>query len=226
MADTPRHALYYAPPAAHPLWRAGCAWLGRDPADPDDLRAPPPERGAPWRYGFHATLKPPMRLLDHGEAALLAAIEALATATPAFAMPALEVAPLSDFLALRPRAALAREHPLWRLADACVRELDAWRAPPDAAETARRRAPDSDAEQLTLLARWGYPHVLQRWRFHLTLSDREPSAALADAARQHFAAALAVPLHCEELCLFVEPAPGAPFQLRRRFRLAAASGAR
>lgn len=223
MPPSPRYALYFAPPSAHALARAGAAWLGRDAADPADHRPAPPERGDPWRYGFHATLKPPMRLQrGDDEAGLFNAIAALAAAIPAFEMPALEVAMLSGFLALRPREPLAREHALWRLADACVQELDDWRAPPEAAETARRQALSLDAEQQALLARWGYPHLLQRWRFHLTLSNRAPSAALTQAAREHFAIALAEPLRCEDLCLFVEPAPGAPLQLARRFRLGAA----
>lgn len=222
-----RYALYFAPAPEHPLWRAGCAWLGRDPAEPLAPPAPPPpHRAAPWRYGFHATLKPPQRLRDAGDAAaLIAAAQALAAAHAPFELPALAVAPLGDFLALRPREPLARGHALWRLADACVQELDAWRAPPDAAEAARRAALRLDEEQRALLARWGYPHVLERWRFHLTLSDHAPPPALAEQARAHFAAALAAPLRCEDLCLFVEPAPGAPFVLSRRFRLGGAGRA-
>ncbi|MHA7187728.1 DUF1045 domain-containing protein, partial [Burkholderia pseudomallei] len=32
-AGAARFALYYAPPRASAWWRAGCAWLGRDPED-------------------------------------------------------------------------------------------------------------------------------------------------------------------------------------------------
>lgn len=71
-------------------------------------------------------------------------------------------------------------------------------------------------------------HVLDDWRFHMTLSDSVagwPAArvdALKDAAEAHFAQALAQPLRCEALCVFVEPSPGAPFELRHRFALAGA----
>lgn len=226
----PRYAVYYAPADDHPLWQAGCRWLGRDPSDALALGSPPPARREPWRYGFHATLKAPLRLCTSlREGQLHAALQALAAATPAFAMPALEVATLADFIALRPAAALDRAHPLWRLADACVRELDAFRAPPTAAELARRLASPLEPAAQARLQQWGYPHVLEGWRFHMTLSDsladEAQRAALLAQAREHFAAALAAPLHCDSICLFVESAPGTPLQLQRRYLLQSAASA-
>lgn len=222
-----RYAVYFAPPPTHPLWRAGCAWLQRDPSSDDTA---PPRRAhvrEPWRYGFHATLKPPMHLAaGHDEAGLHGAVAGLAQRTAAFAMPALSVQWLGGFLALQPVEPLARQHPLHRLADDCVAGLEAWRAAPTPEETQRRLLPTLDGEQRDLLRRHGYPHVMGRWRFHMTLSDSLPPdpvvrATLQREAEQHFAAALAQPLVCEALCLFVEPAPGAPFRLARRFPLAA-----
>lgn len=223
---TLRHAVYYAPPPTHPLWRAGCEWLQRDPAAAE---APPPQRAhvrEPWRYGFHATLKPPMRLAEgRDEASLLEAIERLAQRTPRFEMPALSVQWLSNFLALRPVLPLSRRHALHRLADDCVAQLDAWRDPPTPEETQRRLKLKLDDEQRDLLQRYGYPHVMGRWRFHMTLTDALPHdmglrAALQRDTERHFHAALAQPLVCDALCLFVEPAPGEPFRLARRFALA------
>lgn len=221
-----RYAVYYAPADDHPLWQAGCQWLGRNPADALDLRDPPAARREPWRYGFHATLKAPLRLCPSlREGQLHAALCALAAATPAFEMPRLQVTTLADFIALRPAEALEREHALWRLADACVRELDAFRAPPTAAELARRQARPLEPAAQARLQQWGYPHVLGGWRFHMTLSDsladEAERAALLAQAQQHFAAALAVvPLRCDSICLFVESAPGVPLQLLRRYPLA------
>ncbi|WP_369292468.1 DUF1045 domain-containing protein, partial [Burkholderia pseudomallei] len=70
-AGAARFALYYAPPRASAWWRAGCAWLGRDPEDGATLA--PPQPGAlrrpvdaltvaPRRYGWHATLVAPFAL--------------------------------------------------------------------------------------------------------------------------------------------------------------------
>lgn len=227
---TQRWAVYWAPETTHPLWSAGCRWLGRDGREP---RLLPGGASGPsgWlaeaqRYGFHATLKAPLQLRA-GERPrdFLQAVHELALSHVAFELPPLQVRLLGDFLALRPQVEPHAEHPLRRLADACVRQLDAWRAPPTAAEHQRRLAALGDDGQLmdlTLL--WGYPHVLSRWRFHLTLTQRLPAdaalrAQLQRQAQLHFSAALAPPLRCESICVFVEPEPGAPFELRHRFKL-------
>ena len=224
-----RYAIYIAPPADHPLWQAGSAWLGRDARAGQPHGHPPAGRVDAWRYGFHATLKAPIRLRDdRSESSWLDAVAALARRHRAFTLPSLQVAMLSDFAALRPISDPARESPLRRLADDCVQALDAFRAPLDEAQRARRRSAlgtDLDGRRAAALERWGYPHVFDDWRFHFTLTDRVPpgedSAALLAAAAGHFSAALTQPLVCDSVSVFVEPAPGAPFELAWRFALAA-----
>lgn len=221
-----RYAVYYVPPPSHALWHAGCDWLQRDPSA-DEAR--PPTRahvGEPWRYGFHATLKAPMRLVQgRDETSLRDALAQLAQRTPRFVMPALSVQWLTNFLALQAQAPLPATHALHRLGDACVTELDAWRAEPTPDELQHRLATPMNPEQGALLQRYGYPHVLGHWRFHMTLSDSLPQDAplrdeLRQAAQQHFAAALGQPLECDALSLFIEPAPGQPFRLLHRYPLA------
>lgn len=217
-----RHAVYFAPPDDHALWRSGCAWLGRD-AQAGHPPAPPAREhvAAPWRYGFHATLKAPMTLAagvsEHG---FVDALRRLAADHRPFPMPPLHVATLRDFVALRPCEPLAAGHPLRRLADDCVVQLDAWRAPAGAAEQARLVRPGQSARERENVERYGYAHVLDDWRFHMTLSDPLADATLRAAlqheAQRHFAAALAVSLVCDSVCVFVEPGPGAPFELRHR----------
>ena len=223
-----RHAIYYAPPADHPLWAAGCQWLQRDPAQPHEAAAPSPRPhiAEPQRYGFHATLKPPFRLREPcSESALLDAVERLASCTPAFAMPPLQVAWLGDFLALRPAQDLPRDHALQGLADACVEQLDMFRASPDDTERARRAALSLSEAQHAWLARYGYPYVMDEWRLHMTLTDKlaalTPAAreAVAEQVREHFGPALAGPLPCDSVCVYVEPRPGEPFVLVHRFGL-------
>jgi putative phosphonate metabolism protein len=225
-----RYALYFAPGADHPLWTAGCAWLGRDP-ESGATAGGGPHRADPRRYGFHATLKPPFALRDGASRSqLLAALARFADEQRPFDMPRLAVATLGDFIALRPiaRSATAPGQPLRALADDSVRRFDDFRAPPSAAELARRQAPELDAEQRGYVDRWGYPHVFDRWRFHMTLSDSLPATVegdrlgveLRDDATRHFAAALAEPLRCDGIALFVEDSPGADFRLARRFEFA------
>jgi putative phosphonate metabolism protein len=226
----PRYALYFAPAAHHPLWTAGCRWLGRDP-ESGTREGGGPHRADPCRYGFHATLKPPFALregLSRGQ--LLAALSHFVDERTPFPMPALQVATLGDFLALRPveAGAAAAGQPLRDLADDCVRLFDDFRRPATAEETARRLAAGLDAPRRENVARWGYPHVFEQWRFHMTLSDPLPRDArggqlrdeLLDTARREFAAALAQPLRCDGVALFGEDAPGADFRLVRRFDFA------
>ena len=222
-----RYAVYWTPEPDHPLWHAGCEWLGRDPAWPV-LKWPAHETtAAPRHYGFHATLKAPMVLHpDRDATSLVDAVAALAAHTRRFMMPALQLAWLARFLALRPTHHLLPEHPLRQLADRCVRELDPWRAPTSESELQRRLAdPTLVATQREAITRWGYPHVFDHWRFHMTLSDsladddRRRDALWHDAQR-HFAPALAGPLAFASLCIFAEPAPGAAFVLTHRFKLA------
>jgi hypothetical protein len=106
-----------------------------------------------------------------------------------------------------------------------VTELDDFRAPPDAAEKARRHAAGLSAAEAALLDRWGYPYVLESWRFHMTLSQRLDTAdhaRLRPAAETHFAAALRQPRRVAAISLFTQRDPQAPFLIAERFRLGAA----
>jgi hypothetical protein len=81
----------------------------------------------------------------------------------------------------------------------------------------------SDRED-ALLARWGYPYVLDCWQFHMTLTrrlNREEMARVKPLAEAHFAASLARERRVEDLSLFVEPAAGADFRLTARRTLRA-----
>jgi hypothetical protein len=177
----------------------------------------------PWRYGFHATLKAPMRLAEGTSMqGLHAALCALSRQLTPFDMPALEVGTLADFIVLQTAAPLDPAHPLHRLADTCVRDLDSFRDPATVADLQRLRSRGAlDGRQSEQLACWGYPHVLDCWVFHCTLSD--PVAddgerqVWLDLARTFFSPALERPWRCDALSLYVEPSAGAPMQLLRRY---------
>ena len=219
-----RYAIYWTPDPAHPLWVAGCAWIGRDAAQPERAFPIRDRTAAPRRYGFHGTLKAPLRLAPgRSEEALLAAVENLAAALPTFAMPALEVRLLQDFVALQPVVPIAMDHPLQVLADRCVVALDVFRDASIADDIARRSV-GLDERQAVLFARFGYAFALERWRFHLTLSDSLPDddairATFLREAKDFFGSALAQPLRSTEIAVFIELAPDAPFVLAHRFPL-------
>jgi putative phosphonate metabolism protein len=211
-----RHAIYWLPETGSALARLGAAWLGWDaeagrgvarpdlPGLPDDAAGLP---GAAPRYGFHATLKPPFRLAEGRDpAGLAAATEALADGLVPFDIPALAVRALGRFLALQPAAPCAA---LSDLAARCVAVLDPFRAPAGPAELARRRAAGLSATQEANLIRWGYPHVMEEFRFHLTLagplSDADRAAARGPLAAW-FAPALDGPVPVRDIALMGEDA--------------------
>jgi putative phosphonate metabolism protein len=218
-----RAAVYYAPLLSDPLWDAAAAWLGRDPETGADC--PQPDLAGiqsvtaePRLYGFHATLKPPM-VLRGGWDEFVTAAAALARGIAPFALPPLAVADMSGFLALRETAPCPA---LQALADACVVGLDGFRVPADAAELARRRGAGLPPAAEAMLVRWGYPYVLETWRFHMTLTGRllpEDRAFWIAAAERHFAAACAEPRAVTGICLFTQAAPGAPFMVAERLPL-------
>jgi len=180
-----RFAVYYTPPDG-PLARFGARWLGWDIATgraveqpaPPGLPAPLPEiTAAPRRYGFHATVKPPFRLAaGHTAAALAEALERFCVRTPGVTLDGLAPAPLGRFLALLPEGDPA---PLNALAATVVEGLDDFRAPLSGDELARRRGTGLTPRHEALLARWGYPYVMDAFRFHMTLTGKLPPDSLA-----------------------------------------------
>ncbi len=220
-----RVAVYYAPMPDDPLTAAAACWLGRDPVTNAPVRQPDLPGIAeitadPRGYGFHATLKPPMRLADgRSWDALLGAAEALAARIAPFDLPPMVVSDVHGFLALRETVA---SPPLQGLADACVADLDAFRAPPTEAELVRRRRSSLTVEQDAMLTRWGYPYVFGTWFFHMTLTRRlsaEEKALYQPAAEAHFAAALARPRRVVDICLYTQAGAGAPFVIAERLPL-------
>lgn len=221
-----RFALYYAPELDDCLHDVASAWLGRD-ADSNAPCAQPdlPHIAAITRdagiYGFHATLKPPMRVRDGVTwDDLLADTSALAATIPTFDLPRLAVADLHGFLALRE---IAPSPELQALADACVAGIDHLRQPPDPDELAKRRKSKLSPAMDANLVRWGYPYVFATWFFHMTLTRRLTDAERAlymPAAEAHFAVALAVPRRVSAITLFSQAKPGAAFVIAARVPLA------
>jgi len=230
MSDTARYAIYWAPSPDSPLGRFGAAWL--DPAarfpwthrdGTADQAAETARRAAiaaPSVYGFHATLKPPFRLASGADIARLQArVAVFAASRPALRAVGLTLAPLGDFLALVPTVP---RPDIDALAAACVRDLDAFRAPPSEAELARRRAAGLSGAEDALLRRWGYPYVMEAFRFHMTLTDRLDRDALAAMRLRldDLMEAWAVPVDLVDIALFRQAEPGRDFALVRRFALA------
>ncbi len=218
MPEPFRAAVYYAPECDDPLWHAGCGWLGRDAQTKTKLAQPDvagikAATSDPRRYGFHATLKPPMQLA-HGYQRFLRDVELFAEKQKNFAMPPLGVVDVLGFLAICPTEPSAE---LAALATACVCELDAHRVPEDAVQQAKRIA-GRTARQVQNIRQFGYPYVLDDWQLHMTLSNLG-ELGLLNAAKQHFATALSVSRSVHSLAIFIETEPDSAFEVAARLPL-------
>jgi hypothetical protein len=221
-----RVAIYYAPSADDPLSERAATWLGRNALYDAPAALQPPIDGIadvtadPRSYGFHATLKPPMRLHPGTDwSSFVAAVRATAAKLKPFPLPRLAVSDISGFLALRETEPSAS---LQTLSDACVEQLDAFRSPPSGEELARRRKSPLTPEQDGMLVRWGYPYVFGTWFFHMTLTRRlsaDEKAVFMPAAIDWFAGALRQPRTVHDICLFTQRAPGSHFTIADRIRL-------
>lgn len=220
-----RYGLYVVPEGA--FYRIGASWLGWDSvagqalAHPalDGLPRPVEEITAtPRKYGFHGTVKPPFRLADGlSEAALHDATGALCAALAPVEIPALSLRRLGGFVAVIP---VEHSEPLSRLAADVVSGLDAFRAPASEAELAKRRKSGLSERQEYLLARWGYPYVMDEFRFHLTLTGKlgAEAAPMAERLRSHFTPVLPQPFLVNSLCLMGEDESGF-FHVLHRYTL-------
>jgi hypothetical protein len=200
-----RYALYVTPEG--PLATRGAAWLGWDIAA--GRAVPQPQVGGldmaeitrrPRKYGLHATIKPPMVLaVGTTSEELEQAAGALARSATAVTLDGLEITRMGSFLALTPRGDTA---PLRALAARVVEELDPFRAPASAQELARRRTQTLTPSQQQNLIRWGTPHIMQNFRFHITLTgplkEIEATTSLVEA---YFKPVLPMPFSITHLTL-------------------------
>lgn len=231
-ADYRRFALYYAPAQESELAQFGANWLGYCPVQQQEVPFP----ALPWtdtqhqkniqaaaRYGFHGTLKPPFYLAAGYDAkqldqqlTIFCQLQASVTTGP------LQLSQIGSFLALTPTEPLSA---LAELASDCVTKFDDFRAAPSDAELARRRQKTLSPAQEQYLHQWGYPYVLDCFRFHLTLSGALPPAQMSEY--QSILSDMVAPLtknpfEITEICLFGEPDTDqaqAPFHLLKRYRL-------
>lgn len=220
-----RYAAYHLP--AGKLGDFGAAWLGWDlrqaaPLPHPDLPGLPRPAAeltaVPRRYGFHATMKAPFRLANGVSPDDLAkSIAQIARATAPFEM-TLDLQQSWGFLFLRPS-----DPPqlLAALEAALVRDLDHLRAPLSDADLARRNPDRLSPAERDHLMRWGYPHVLDRFRYHLTLSGPLPEDELHQleaAIGPKIAALLDAPMPVTTIALVGER-PDGRFEMIEEFSL-------
>jgi putative phosphonate metabolism protein len=180
MANYPRYAIYYTAAPESALDRLGASLLGYDAHGGEDLPFPD---GLPsdWRdltqdprkYGFHATLKAPIALAEgKAEAQLVAACELFADLVRPVPVIQPVVDSISGFIAVVPAQPSAE---LELLAADATKAFDPFRAPLTPKDRARRNPDRLTQRQREYLERWGYPYVMEEFRFHMTLTGRLPA---------------------------------------------------
>ncbi|MGJ4946366.1 DUF1045 domain-containing protein [Bradyrhizobium sp. HKCCYLS1011] len=233
MAQFPRYAIYYAPTAS-PLDGFGNALLGydarsgRDVAFADRIVKAVPD----WRdltedarkYGFHATLKAPFGLaMGKSEADLIAACAAFAARPRTIPIIRPVVAAISGFIAVVPGD---RSDALQALAADCVRAFDAFRAPITSEDRARRRPEALPPRQLEYLDAWGYPYVMEEFRFHMTLTCRLEAArreSILSMLQARFAEIGLARLAVDSIALFRQSDPATRFRIIGAWPLASSA---
>ena len=152
---------------------------------------------------------------------VVAAAAALADGIAPFDLPALAVADVHGFLALRETAPCPALQALADLARRVARSV---------ARAARRRTSSIaaagaglTAAQEAMLRRWGYPYVFGTWFFHMTLIATAGASRARELwrarAAAHFAPSLARPRRVGAVALFTQASVGAPFLLAQRLPL-------
>lgn len=175
-----RYAVYYVPPNDSELAAFGRQWLGMDietgnPVPQTVVDGIEPERlhqltESPRLYGFHGTLKPPFYLAPRTTLnGLLSAARTFAKSVKPIEIPALELAVIGKFLALTSTVSSAE---LEALASECVRTLEVYRTRLTPQQMAQYRQNKLTVHQEQMLEHWGYPYVLEEFRFHISLTNR------------------------------------------------------
>jgi hypothetical protein len=227
--DQSRFAIYYAPARGSAWWDIGCSWLGRDPESGQRLVPPvlpalgarsrdvPGLARAPQRYGWHGTWVAPARCVAG------AALEDVFRVARGWARRQepfdlhVEAAALERFVAIRPATADGAAAMRALAADA-LHEFAPLRAMPNENERRRRLNGQLTERQRELLDRWGYPFVLDEFRFHMTLSDpidaneRQMLVDWWNAQIPQLG-----PLRIDGAAVFAECGPTQPFLLVARF---------
>jgi putative phosphonate metabolism protein len=234
MSNYPRYAIYYAPEPASVLDRFGADLLGYDAAAGEDLPFPADVIAAvpdwreltsdPRKYGFHATLKAPFSLApDKTEADIFAACAAFAATPRAIPVISPVVGAISGFIAIIPAEPPAD---LIQLAADCVREFDVLRAPLTEADRARRNPSQLTAAQRDYLDRWGYPYVMEQFRFHMTLTGRlgsERREPLLAMLRSRFSSTGIERLAIDRIVAFRQDDAASRFRIASQWKLRADS---
>lgn len=220
----PRYAIYYAPEPDSALDTFGQTWLGHRGADAlaaaigKESKVSVARIGqlteSPRRYGFHGTLKPPFELNVANRAeGLLQAAHVFARSRGPIDLPPLELAVIGKFIALTP---VAESAALERLAAACVRAFEGFRTPLSKQQEEDYKLNKLTVHQEQMLEHWGYPYVMEEFRFHISLTDRidddDERQAVMDLLTKFAQPVVGQAIRIRDLVVFSQDGIGSPMK--------------
>lgn len=221
-----RFAVYLTLAADSDLYQLGSKWLGRDhyqtrqsslECEHPGLRQANKNQAMTKKasqYGFHATLKPPFQLqAGSSREQLKTTLCQIAKVHQAFISKRLSVIAIGSFLALRPTQNCTQ---LNQLAEHCVLAFEPCRAELTEAEIKRRQPEKLTVKQNTYLQLWGYPYVLEQFRWHFTLTDtlsHQQMLTCQPLLKSYFGPVCNQPLLVNQISLLHQPSSEAPFSV-------------
>ncbi len=217
-----RYAVFYTL-LDDPLAALSASWLGWDATRGVQVNHPEVDgldiaavTASPRKYGVHGTIKPPFILTDgKTEAELANALDQICKSMPPIMLDQLKLTTLGRFLAL---CAIGDTAPLGTLAARVVRGLDIFRAPMTQDDIVRRRSANLSPSQEQNLVDWGYPYVMDDFRFHMTLTGKldKPTLIKANIALEKLIAPLLRrPFIIDSLTLVGQRSDGMFVEIRR-----------
>jgi hypothetical protein len=164
-------------------------------------------------------LKAPFHLAEGGaEQDLFESLAQFSASRKAFCLQDMDVRAIGNFVALTP---LNPDDKLQDLARDCVTHFDRFRAPLSESDMARRLASPLTPRQKELLQVWGYPYVMEQFRFHMTLTSSLPDLAratmVAELGRRYRDEVRRTVLLIDGFALFRQDTRDSRFRITQRF---------
>lgn len=219
---TARYAIYYTPPRNSLLESAGTHWLGRTAIRYGQIPKEIPEGflkqeyyqliESPRWYGFHGTIRAPFELVKNiTPDEFIKEVGNICAAHSPFNISGLSISCFGGFLALTPSSSYPE---LVKLHSDLIRKLNSLRPALSRFDLKRHMDKQLSERQERLLRRFGYPFILEEFKFHMTLTGK-----IEDRVRRLYKEKLEhilnpyltepVPVH--EVSIYMQPDRKTPF---------------
>ena len=210
-----RYAIYYIPDL--PLFQIGSDWLGWNSITGQETTLSADHHritDRPRKYGFHATVKPPFSLVSNStQSDLQDAFHAFCASVSPATGGTLKISRLGRFLTMTQDV---QSTEVTELAASTVSHFDKFRAPLSDQDIAKRRQRRLTPKQDALMLLWGYPYVMQEFKFHMTLTgplQNDELDAIEHDANTWFREFLGQPLKIASLALLGEDSDSGRFHV-------------